>query len=305
MSAEGNASRVEHILEKRRLRGKPTEELYQGLFGPGLERTKAAYAVSIRKDVIAGVKVLIYEPAAGVAKRNARRLLINVHGGGFVACFVQCGGMESIPLAALTGMRVISIDYRESPDHYPAATEDVLAVYRQLLKTTPARRIGLFGCSAGGILTAQTLAALPRHGLPEPAAAGIFCAGGDPGMGGDSAILGNLLGDGEGPRAGAGEGNGATLGYMAGASRDDPEAYPAGHPAVLKSFPPTLVVTGTRDFASSSAIYLHSKLVEAGVDARLHVWEGGRHAFFYDVRVPEAREAHKVMAAFFDTRVAR
>jgi acetyl esterase/lipase len=45
--------------------------------------------------------------------------------------------------------------------------------------------------------------------------------------------------------------------------------------------------------------------VEAGVDARLHVWEGGRHAFVYDVRVPEAREAHKVMAAFFDTRVAR
>ena len=62
-------------------------------------------------------------------------------------------------------------------------------------------------------------------------------------------------------------------------------------------------MTGTRDFAMSSAVNLHSKLVAAGVDARLHVWEGGRHAFFYDESVPEAREAYQVMATFFKQRL--
>jgi len=304
MSPEGNASRTEHILLKRSFKGQPTEVLYPGVFGPGLERMKAAFPVTSHKAEIGGVPVLIYEPKAGVTKANAHRVLINVHGGGFVACFLECGGMESIPMAALTGMRVISIDYRMAPkSHYPAATQDVVAVYREVLKTTPAARVGLFGCSAGGMLTAQTLAALPRYKLPMPKAAGIYCAGGDPGMGGDSRIIGNLLGDGEALEASAAKDT-QQLGYMAGASQDDPEAYPARHPEVLRRFPPTLVVTGTRDFAMSSAVSLHSKLIAAGVDARLSVWEGGRHAFFYDPRIPEAREAYAVMAAFFSQRLA-
>jgi len=304
MSEAGNASRVEHILLKRSFKGRSTDELYRGVFGPGLERTKAAFPqVSIRKDIIGGVPVLIYEPKGGVSPTKRQLLLINVHGGGFTACFAECGGMESIPIAALTGIKVISIDYREGPQHhYPEATEDVVAVYRQVLKTVSPKHLGLFGCSAGGLLTTQSLAWFSRHGLPSPAAAGVYCAGGDASMGGDSRIIGNLLGDGEAPDPAPPRGD-AGLGYMAGASPGDPEAYPARDASVLRKFPPTLVVTGTRDFAMSSAVNLHSKLVAAGIDARLHVWEGGRHAFFYDERVPEAREAYKVMASFFEQRL--
>ena len=53
----------------------------------------------------------------------------------------------------------------------------------------------------------------------------------------------------------------------------------------------------------SSAVNLHSKLVASGVAADLHVWEGGRHAFFYDIRVPEGREAFEVIKAFFRSRL--
>lgn len=301
MSAQGNASRVEHIMTKRSFKGKPTEVLYRGVFRPGLERMKAAFPdVVIRKDMIAGVSVLIYEPRAGVAKDKQDEVLINVHGGGFQACFAECGGMESIPIAALTGLKIISIDYREGPGaHYPMATEDVVSVYREVLKRYSPRRIGLFGCSAGGILTAQSLAWFARHDLPMPAAAGVYCAGAAA-RAGDSRITGSLLGDGETPAPAPPGGRAALpIGYMAGVSPENPEAYPADHPEVLARFPPTLVVTGTRDFMLSSAVYLHSKLVAAGVPADLHVWEGGRHAFFYDERVPEAREAYAVMAKFF------
>lgn len=303
MSAAGNASRVEHIELKRSFKGRPTLELYRGVFGPGLARSQAAFAVTTRKDVIAGVPVLIYEPRAGVAAAETNRVLINVHGGGFQACFEECGGMESIPVAALTGLKVISIDYREGAGHrYPEATEDVVSVYRTILKAYAPGHIGLFGCSAGGMLTAQSLAWFATHNLPMPAAAGVYCAGGGA-MGGDSQLIGNLLGDGELPEAPPPGQAGGGIGYMAGVTKADVEANPVDHPEILAKFPPTLVVTGSRDFAMSSAIHLHAKLVAAGVDARLHVWEGGRHAFFYDPRVPEAREAYAVMAKFFSDRL--
>lgn len=302
MSAEGNQSRVEHILTERSLKGQPVAAFNAALFGPRLERTKAAFPVTIRADRIAGVPVLVYEPKAGITTEKSDKLLINVHGGGFVGCFVECGGMESIPVAALTGIRVISIDYRLAPAaRFPAASEDVAAVYREVLKKTPAQKIGLYGCSAGGLLTAQSLAWFQSHGLPMPAAAGIFCAGADAGMGGDSRFTGMVLGDGENPMPQAGGGGG--LGYMHGAAETDSNAFPARSPDVLRQFPPTLVIVGTRDFALSSAVNLHSRLVATGVDARLHVWEGGRHAFFYDVRVPESREVYDVIARFMLDRL--
>ena len=300
MSPEGNASRVEHILTERSLKGRPIAELIAALFGPRLERTKAAYPVTIRDATIAGVHVLIYEPRNGVAPAMRGRVLINVHGGGFVGCFVECGGLESIPLAALARVRVISIDYRMAPAaKFPDASQDVAAVYRDVLKTTPAKHVGLYGCSAGGLLTGQSLAWFQRHGLPKPAVAGIFCAGGDSAMGGDSRITGLLLGDGEAPSPPPSGAAAPALGYMRGAAPDDPAAYPARDPATLAKFPPTLVIVGARDFALSSAVNLHSRLVAQGVPAQLNVWEGGRHAFFYDERVPEAREAYAVMARFF------
>lgn len=114
-------------------------------------------------------------------------------------------------------------------------------------------------------------------------------------MTGDSRTVGMVLGDGEVPGPPS---SGQPLGYMQGAVAGDGNAYPAAVPGVLKRFPPTLVVVGTRDFALSSAVNLHSRLVAQGVDARLHVWEGGRHAFFYDVRVPESREVYRVVADF-------
>lgn len=303
MSDEGNRSRVEHILTERTLKGRSVEDLNAALFGSRLGFMKAAYPdVSIREDRIAGVRVFVYEPRGVKLRARNPRLLINVHGGGFVGCFTECGGVESIPVAAETGIAVVSVDYRLAPAaRFPAASEDVAAVYGALLKGTPANRIGLYGCSAGGVLTAQSLAWFQSHKLPAPAAAGIFCAGGDPSLGGDSRYTGLVLGDGEVPHTGPVPT--PRLGYMTGTTDDDTNAFPAKSPATLAKFPPTLVITGTRDFGMSSAVNLHSRLVANGVDARLHVWEGGRHAFFYDVRVPESREVYAVVSKFFADRL--
>ncbi|WP_291040067.1 alpha/beta hydrolase [Hyphomonas sp.] len=295
-SEAGVNSAIEHIETERSLKGLPTEEFNSALFGPRLERTRAAFPVRIEATEIGGVPVLVYEPEGGVAPESRDRLIINLHGGGFVGCFVECGGLESIPLASMTGLRVVSVDYRVYPQvTFPAATDDVEAVYRALLEEYPASQMAIYGCSAGGWLTAQALARFHAVGLPQPAAAAILCSGGGLGWGGDSRITGIILGDGETPRTPDGDQPG---GYMKTARPDDPTANPVNHPETLAAFPPTLIGVGTRDFAMSSAIQLHRMLVLQGVDTRLHVWDGGRHAFYYDIRVPESLEMFSVLSRF-------
>ena len=68
-------------------------------------------------------------------------------------------------------------------------------------------------------------------------------------------------------------------------------------------FPPTLIVTGTRSFELSNAVYTHTQLVKHGVDADLHVWEGMFHGFFYNPDVPESRECYDVIVRFFAERL--
>ncbi|MGC1304940.1 MAG: alpha/beta hydrolase, partial [Caulobacteraceae bacterium] len=88
--------------------------------------------------------------------------------------------------------------------------------------------------------------------------------------------------------------------YLAGVPANDPEAYPAGSPAVLAKFPPTLLITGSRDFAQSAETTMHRRLTAAGVDASLFVFDGMPHAFFIFPDMPESHEVYGLICNFFD-----
>ena len=269
---------------------------------PFIERDNALFAVDKKDLQIAGVHVVEYTPKDGVPARNEHRVLVNLHGGGFSGCWPGCAELESIPIAALMRIKVITVDYREGPDNkFPAASEDVASVYSRLLKTYKPRGIGIYGCSAGGMLTAMSMAWFQTHGLPAPGAIGIYCASAG-GFGGDATYTAFPLGEGRMPPAGP-PGTSA-LGYFSTAKMHDALVSPLDSPEVLAKFPPTLLITGTRDFAYSGAIYTHEKLVKLGVDAELHVWEGLFHGFFYNADVPESRDAFNVMIKFFDRHLA-
>ena len=63
----------------------------------------------------------------------------------------------------------------------------------------------------------------------------------------------------------------------------------------IAKFPPTLIVTATRGFELSNAVYTHTQLVKQGVDADLHVWEGMFHGFFcLDDVLPDAADPTRV-----------
>jgi len=202
-------------------------------------------------------------------------------------------------MASLGRIKVVAVNYREGPDHkFPSASEDVVSVYQELLKTYPSQDIGLYGCSAGGMLTAMSVAWFQKHNLPRPEVIGIYCSGaGTPSgvgfMGGDAAYTAMPLGEARvvpGPSSAANTAREPpTLGYLYGTDAADPLANPVNSAEVLSKFPPTLIITGTRDFALSGALYTHSQLLKAGVDADVHASEGLFHGFFYNPDVPASR----------------
>jgi acetyl esterase/lipase len=260
------------------------------------------YPVNIEKRTIGGVQAQVVTPKRGIAPNQKHRVLINLHGGAFLWGAGAGGLVESIPVSNVGRIEVITVDYRQGPEHvFPAASEDVAAVYRALLKQYPAKNIGIYGCSAGGVLTGEAVAWLVHEKLPVPGAIGTFC-GSVAELSGDSAYVAPVL-------TGSPPSNAplklADLPYFKGARASDPLVFPANSPTLLAKFPPTLLITGTRDFTMSSEIQSQRLLTNAGVDAELHVWDGMWHSFFSDPEMPESKEAYAVMVGFFDRHLGQ
>ncbi len=311
LSPQARAYVAEHLIQMQKPELLAQKDGVPIFMQPYLDRQNAQFAYDRADTQIGGVHVYDYRPKAGIAAENTERVLINLHGGGFMGCWPGCAELESIPLTALGRIRVVAVDYRQGPDHrFPAASEDVASVYRELLKTYPAANIGIYGCSAGGMLTGMSVAWFQSHDLPRPGAVGVFCAGATlsaAGFGGDSDYFNGPLGDARlpPPYPNPASGDAARLPYLVGADLNDPLVSPTSSDAVLSQFPPTLIITGTRGFELSSSVYTHTQLVRLGVEAELHVWEGLFHGFFYNADVPESRQAYDVMLRFFDRKLGR
>ena len=299
LSPEAKAYLIQHLRDMQDSNMTYADKGVPRFMAPYLERQKVLFAVDLEDQKIAGVHAFVYSPKSGIQGKNKERVLIDLHGGGFSGCWPGCAELESRPIAALAGIKVVSVDYRQGPENkFPAASEDVASVYQELLKTYKPENIGMYGCSAGGMLTTMSIAWFQKHDLPRPGAIGVFCASAGE-FGGDAAYTSTPLGEAR-LMPEMREGGMRRLGYFSNADPRDPLVAPINSPEVLAKFPPTLIITGTRAFEMSSAVYTHSRLVKLGVDAELHVWEGLFHGFFYNPDVPESRDAYDVIVKFFD-----
>lgn len=250
------------------------------------------------ESVMAGVPVHIVTPML-VPAANRDKVLINIHGGGFNS---DSGSyIESIPIAVYAHIKVVSVMYRLAPEHpFPAGVDDVIAVYRELLKTYKPEHIGIYGTSAGAIITGEVAVKIKQLGLPQPAALGIFSGMGDFARAGDSSSIFALHGL-SGPLAPA---HGEHDPYYVGkASATDPVLSPMY--ADLHGLPPALFVTATRDMLLSGTVNLERAYLRAGVDAQLVVFDALPHAFWYNPGLPESIEASHIMANFFMKHLAK
>jgi len=262
------------------------------------EASKKLYPANVEETKIAGVPVRVVTPLT-IAPEKRDRVLINLHGGGFNS---DSGSLsESIPIASLSGVKVVAVLYRLAPEHpFPAALDDAVAVYKELLKTYKPNHIGIYGTSAGAILTAEVTVKLKQLGLPLPAVTGIFSGTGDLSQPADSNAmyaLNGLSGHLNVPKRGVSD-----TSYLGTTDPKDPILSPLY--ADLSGLPPTLFVTSGRDLLLSGTTILHRAYLRAGVDARLVVFEGLPHAFWNNPGLPECKEADALMAKFLGDGVA-
>jgi monoterpene epsilon-lactone hydrolase len=267
---------------------------------PNLPALRERLGVRVESAKIAGVPVFVVTPNELPAS-NRERLLVHVHGGGYVLYPGEAGAGEAMLRAGYGRFKVISVDYRMPPDHpFPAALDDAMAVWRAVVDDNDPRKMAIFGSSAGGGLTLAMVLKARSLGLPLPAAIAPGTPWSDLSGNGDSifanAYVDNVL------VANTGWVGAAALLYAAGHDLRDPLISPIY--GDFHGFPPAIVTSGTRDLFLSNAVRTHRKLRQAGVDAALQVFEGQSHAQFLDASAPECAEAFGEISRFLGTRLA-
>lgn len=264
-----------------------------------LAKQRQTFDVTITPHEVAGVPIEVIAPAGGVAPQWNGRVLINLHSGGLTFGARLCGQLESVPVAGLAQCKVASVDYRLAPEHkHPAAAEDVVAVFNALAEIYGAESIGIFGYSAGALLATQAIYRLQQAGQPLPGALALLFGAATYWGEGDSsrwapAISGRSMPPWEEHL------------YFLGSDAQDASVFPLQSEDALKGFPPSLLISGSRDFALSSVVHTHSRLVKHGVPAQLNIWEGVAHAFSHDFRLPQSGELFATLIEFFDRNLAR
>ncbi len=267
-----------------------------------LAQMKKAFPVKVESGMMAGVKVYTVTPEA-IPAENRSRSLVHLHGGGYVIGGGEVAAGEAILLAHYAKMKVISVDYRMPPDHpFPAAVDDAVAVWKEVIKTTKPGSTGLGGTSAGGGLTLAMVHRLKELKLPLPGAIFGGTTWADLARTGDTVRTNENLDDVLPTHDGL-------LDAMARvyAGKEDLK-----HPLIsplygdFKGFPPAILVTGTRDLLLSDTVRVHRKLRQAGVEAQLHVFEGLSHAEYIGLyNAPESKDAWTEIAGFFARHLSR
>jgi len=253
------------------------------------------WSVKVTDDEIAGVTVRMVTPDE-IDPANEERLFVHVHGG----AYVFGGGLpsvhEAILIAGRAKIRTLSIDYRMPPEHpFPAAVDDVVAVWKSLLAGRPARKMALGGTSAGGGLTLAATHRFKQLGLELPGALWAGTPWADLTKTGDSQFIN--------------EGIDRALVSYEGVLEGAAKLYADGHdlrsPLIspvygnFESFPPTSLVTGTRDLFLSDVVRVHRKMRRIGVIADLNVYEGSSHAdYIVVVDSPESEQVYGELGSF-------
>jgi acetyl esterase/lipase len=261
-----------------------------------VQALKQEWSVSITQDTIEGVNVYHVTPAE-IDPRHEDHLFVYVHGG----AFVLSGGEGSLPEAILIAHRAkmcaISIDYRMPPKYpAPVGRDDVVAVYQHLLNQYPAQKLALGGSSGGANMIMATVQHLIKLGVDVPGALYLGTPGSDMSKTSDSWTIN--------------EGIDRMLstydGFVEAASRLYADGRDLKDPLVsplygdFHGFPPSILITGTRDLLLSNTVRTHIKLRQAGAVADLLVYEGISHnGYTHEYDSPEGQHAYAEVNAFF------
>ncbi|HEV2546498.1 MAG TPA: alpha/beta hydrolase [Stellaceae bacterium] len=229
-----------------------------------------------------------------------RRTILYLHGGGYYFCSQETHRSITLALAIGAEARVFVPDYRLAPEHrFPAAIEDAVAAYRDLLSNgTPAARLVIAGDSAGGGLALATLLSLRDASDPLPAAAVLFSPWTD--LAATGASL--RTNDKRDPMF-SGETVAQTARIYLG---ETPPINPLASPlyAELKGLPPLFIQASDSEVLLDDSSRLAEKATCAGIAVSFRAWHKLPHVWqFFTPFLPEARQALAETADFIKRAV--
>lgn len=254
-----------------------------------------ALNVTVEEEKLAGVPVYRLTPQS-VPAVKAGKVILYLHGGGYIIGHGVSGIMEAVPLAGWHGYKVVSPDYQMAPEHpYPAAIDDAFAVYKELIKTVAPENIAVYGSSTGGAMTLILGEQIARAGLPMPSALIAGTPWTDLGPVGDSYVvndgLDNVLGSYNALL------KTAVKLYAGGHDLRDPLLSPVyAADSDLKKFPPVLLISGTRDLFLSNTVRMQRRFLLLDKPVDLIVYEAMSHVQYYvNPKAPETAEHYRFL----------
>lgn len=273
---------------------------YETRFAGAMNRIREQYDPQIRSATYAGVPVLDIRPRG---YKSDPRVVIFVHGGGYVMGSAASSLDASVPMANDSGLRIISVDYSLAPETpYDSMIDQVIRVIEAVIKEGhPPSSLAVMGASAGGGLATGSLLRMQAEGKPLPAALLLWSPAADLAMQGETMTT---LARYE-PAFDVSQAH-EMLGMVAPPGRlTDPVVSPV-HGKFGPSFPPTLIQGGTREVLLSGFVRLYQAIDTQGGMAKLDLYEGMVHTF-QEIRpdLPESRLARRKCAEFLIQHLKR
>lgn len=292
--------RNRHLLE-----GKLKKEVYDSNtsiagFRERCEKGAERYAkvppdVTVNEQEIEGIKAEWLIPT----EANPDKVIMYVHGGGYVSGSCSDHRTFVSKFAKNTGVRNLLFEYRLAPEHtFPAALEDSVKIYKWLLaEGYSTENILIAGESAGGGLCLATLLALKEQNLPMPVAAVAISPWTDLTCSSDSYRTRNKY-------------SAAPLESWTVFSKHYIGANKADNPLIsplfgdLAGLPPIFINSGESDelFEDGEKFYLKAK--DAGVDIQFRAGKEMIHCYpLLAPMFPEATEAMNEIVAFIKSHL--
>lgn len=290
-----------NILEKRKRKGRfgamlpkpnaPIEEWtsYQKKFEDrvleALGPIKKHYRPEIDTVSIGGIRALDVKPN-GYEKND--KVIVFVHGGGYVVLSPDATLASMLPLAEVSGLKIMAIDYTLAPKgDFESMTDEVIQFYKGLLQEYRPENIAIYGDSAGGGLAAGSILKMRDLGLPLPSSLVLWSPWLDIDDIGDTR---HTLADNDPSLLYPNYLEHAALAYAPKSEFKNPYVSPL-YGDYSKDFPPTLLQVGSKEIFLSDAIRMYRNLDDNEIEVKLDVYEGLWHVWQGYYLLPESKKA--------------
>nr|WP_294861086.1 alpha/beta hydrolase [uncultured Fluviicola sp.] len=259
----------------------------------GFEHLGKAYSfaenITVNKTVIENVDCYWFGNESLV---NKPKIVVYLHGGGFVLGSIRSHQALVSHLSKQLSLPILFIEYSLAPEKpYPNAINDILSVYRHLLRQNPKADIIFMGDSAGGGLAVSTISRINEREMKPPAVMVLLSPQVDLSCSNESFIT-NAKSDPVLTQKFVQEYSNLYIGDSKLAEANPIET-------MFGQFPPTLILVGSGEVLLDDSRSIYQKLIRQQVNAKLSIYDNQHHVWMLkDIHTAASKRAIKEIYDF-------